>query len=266
MTAFLCVTCGTQYPPSEVPPRECPICEDERQFVGFDGQTWTTLDELRATHRNDIIPLESGLTALLTNPAFAVGERALLVESPGGNVLWDCIALVDEPTVQAVLGRGQVKCIAISHPHYYTTMVECSRALGDIPVYLHENDREWVMRPDPCLRFWSGDTLALHDGMTLIRGGGHFPGGAMLHWPARGGALLSGDIIQVGADRRSVSFMHSYVNYIPLDAATVRSVVASVEPFAFNRIYGAFHPREIVSDAKQVIQRSMERYLRFIGA
>lgn len=254
-----------QYAPSEAPPPSCPVCEDERQFVGLDGQAWTTLEELRRTHSNQIIPLQPGLTALLTQPAFAVGERALLVESPGGNVLWDCIALVDEATVEAVLSRGRVAAMAISHPHYYTTLVEWSRALGGVPVYLHENDREWVMRPDPCVHFWSGETLGLHDGMTLIRGGGHFPGGAMLHWPA-GESLLSGDIIQVGADRRSVSFMYSYVNYIPLDAATVRGLVASIEPFAFSRIYGAFHPRQIVSDARGVIRRSMERYLRFIGA
>ena len=37
---------------------------------------------------------------------------------------------------------GGLKGIAISHPHYYTTMVDWSRAFGDIPVHLHEADKQ----------------------------------------------------------------------------------------------------------------------------
>ena len=50
----LCVTCGTQFPPADHSPERCPICEDERQFVGLQGQQWTTLDKLRQTHRNSL--------------------------------------------------------------------------------------------------------------------------------------------------------------------------------------------------------------------
>ena len=42
LRAFICVTCGTQYPPSEQPPDRCEICLDERQFVNPRGQTWTS--------------------------------------------------------------------------------------------------------------------------------------------------------------------------------------------------------------------------------
>ncbi len=54
MTAarFLCAACGTQYPDAEAPPERCPVCEDERQFVPPGGQSWTTLDALRAGHSN----------------------------------------------------------------------------------------------------------------------------------------------------------------------------------------------------------------------
>ena len=80
-------------------------------------------------------------------------------------------------------------------------------------------------------------------GLTLIRCGGHFEGGSVLHWAGGAGgkgALLSGDIIEVAADRRWVSFMYSYPNFIPLDAAAVRHIVAAVEPYAFEDIYGAW--------------------------
>ena len=88
-------------------------------------------------------------------------------------------------------------------------------------------DRAWLQRPDPAVRFWEGETLALGEGVTLVRLGGHFPGGTVLHWAAGAGddgALLSGDIVQVapGADR--VSFMWSYPNMRPLAGASVRRI------------------------------------------
>jgi hypothetical protein len=267
VTAYLCETCGTQFPPSANPPELCPICEDDRQYVGLNGQKWTSLDLLKANYRNDFIPMETGLTAILTEPSFAIGQRAFLIESPGGNILWDCLALLDSASIAFVRERGGLTSIAISHPHYYTTMAEWA-AEFDVPVYLHSADRQWVMRHDPRLHFWDGETLALHDGFTLVRGGGHFEGGTVLHWPAGAGgkgALLTGDIIQVVLDRRWVSFMYSYPNLIPLSAAKVRRIEAAVEPFTFDRIYGAFHPRQVETDGKGVVRRSVERYLWRLG-
>jgi glyoxylase-like metal-dependent hydrolase (beta-lactamase superfamily II) len=248
-------------------PKRCSICEDERQYVGLDGQQWTTLDELRRDHQNKFIPLEPGLTAILTEPPFAIHQRALLVQSPGGNVLWDCVTLLDDDTIIGIRERGGLSAIAISHPHYYTTMVEWSQALSNVPVYLHAADRAHVVRPDPCLHFWEGEQLKLRNEITLVRCGGHFQGGAVLHWPAGAGgrgALLSGDIIQVVPDRRWVSFMYSYPNLVPLNAPTVEHIVRAVEPFEFERVYGAFHPMQVVSDGKGAVKRSAERYLRAI--
>ena len=264
MEASICVTCGTQYPPSAQPPQHCTICEDERQYVGFEGQQWTTLDSVRASHSNQFIELEPGITAILTEPRFAIGQRAILIESPGGNVLWDCVTLLDDATVEGIRRRGGVKVIAISHPHYYSAMVEWMDAF-DVPVLLHAADREWIMRPDPRLQYFDGETLELHDGMTLIRGGGHFPGGTLLHVPhaADGkGALFSGDIIQVVPDRRWVSFMYSYPNLIPLSAREVRRIGQTVEPFPFQRIYGAFHPLQVERDGNAVVRRSVDRYVQ----
>jgi hypothetical protein len=264
---FICETCGVQHADSARPPPRCAICEDERQYVGWHGQRWTTLEQLRAGHRADIREEEPGLTGIGSAPAFAIGQRALLVQTPGGNVLWDCIALLDEEIVAAVGHRGGLAAIAISHPHYYSTMVEWSRAFH-APVYIHAADRQWLMRPDERVVLWEGDARELEPGITLVRLGGHFAGGTVLHWAAGQegrGALLSGDIVQVVADRRWVSFMRSYPNLIPLPAATVRRIVAALEPYPFERLYGAWFERIVAADAKAAVARSAERYLRALS-
>lgn len=267
MQHSVCVACGAQFSAADAPPAACPVCADERQYVAPGGQRWTTLEALRRTHRNAVQRIEPGLYGIGTEPRFGIGQRALLVRAPGGNVLWDCIALLDDTTVDVVRALGGVRAVAVSHPHFYTTMVEWARAFG-CPVLLHAADREWVMRPDAAIRFWEGEARSLGDvgveGVTLVRCGGHFAGGTVLHWAggAEGrGALLSGDILQVVQDRRWVSFMRSYPNLIPLDAASVERIAAAVEPFAFDRIYGAWWDLHVEADAKAAVARSAERYL-----
>jgi glyoxylase-like metal-dependent hydrolase (beta-lactamase superfamily II) len=268
MENYMCETCGTQYTASEQPPAHCAICEDDRQYIGWKGQRWTTLAALAADHHNRLQPEEPNLIGIGTEPAFAIGQRALLVQTPEGNVLWDCISLLDAATIDAVRALGGIRAIAISHPHYYSSMVSWSQAF-DAPIYLHAADREWVMQPDPAIVFWEGEQQRLWSDLTLIRGGGHFPGGTVLHWPAGAegrGALLTGDILMVASDRRYVSFMYSFPNYIPLSAAAVNRVVAAVEPFAFDRIYGAWWDRVVAADAKAAVARSAQRYVAAIQA
>jgi len=261
---YVCVTCGVQFAESAEPPTRCPICDDERQYVGWDGQRWTTLEELRADHRADIREEEPGLVGIGCEPGFAIGQRALLVQAPSGNVLWDCISLVDDEIGSRVEALGGIAAIAISHPHYYSSMVEWGKAF-DAPVLLHAADREWVMRPDDAIELWEGETRELGPGLTLVRCGGHFAGGTVLHWAA-GNALLSGDIVQVVQDRRWVSFMYSYPNLIPLPASEIRRIVAALEPYDFDRIYGAWWGRVVAEDGKAAVTRSAERYLRAIEA
>lgn len=268
MPYHICTTCGTQYPESDQPPAHCPICEDERQYIRADGQKWTTLERLRETHTNHMEPKERGLFGIGTEPSFAIGQRALLVQTPGGNVLWDCITLLDERTRRWIEALGGLSAIAISHPHFYTTMVEWACTF-DVPVYLHAADREWVMRPDPHLELWTGETREIGDGLTLLRLGGHFPGSQVLHWrdgAAGRGALLTGDTIQVVADTRWVSFMYSYPNLIPLPASTVLGIANAVQPFAFDRIYGAWWGRNVLANAKDAVRQSAERYAAALAA
>ena len=239
MQHFICATCGTQFAASEAPPSNCPICDDERQYLGANGQRWTTMTELLGKHQIDIRAVEPGLTGIGTTPGFAIGQRALLVQSPGGNVLWDCISLLNDATIEAVQKLGGISAIAISHPHYYAAMVEWAHTF-DAPIFIHAAEREWVMQPDPSVTFWGGETHEFGNGLTLIRCGGHYAGGQVLHWAAGAegrGALLTGDILQVVSDRRYLSFMYSYPNLIPLPPALVRRLVAAVEPFTYDRIY-----------------------------
>ncbi len=267
MPNYICITCGTQYPASDTPPEHCPICEDERQYINRNGQQWTTLEALRADHHNILKSEEPSLTGIKTEPGFAIAQRALLVQSPGGNVLWDCISYLDDTTIEAVQALGGIAAIAISHPHFYSSMVEWSRAFGDAPVYLHESNQPYVMRPDPAVVFWEGDTQELHDGITLVRCGGHFMGSTILHWPsgAEGrGAIFTADTIYVVQDRRWVSFMYSFPNLIPLPAHAVEGIMLAVEPFTFDRVYSAWFDNVVASDGKAAVRRSAERYIRAI--
>jgi hypothetical protein len=266
--SWICITCGTQFEPAVKPPKNCPICEDERQFVNWNGQEWTTSEQLQRSHSNLIKAEGTGITGIGTMPKFAIGQRALLVQTAQGNLLWDCISLIDDPTAEAVKGLGGISAIAISHPHYYSSMVEWSERFGNVPIYLHADDRQWVVRPSRNIMFWDDEAQELFGGLTLIRCGGHFEGGTVLHWAdgeERAGALLAGDIIQVVQDRRFVSFMWSYPNYIPLPASAVNRIVQSVRPFGFKRIYGAWWDAVVEEDAKSAVEKSAARYLKAIG-
>ncbi len=210
---------------------------------------------------------EPSLLGIGIEPSFGIGQRALLVQATAGNVLWDCIPLLDDELRAAVSERGGLSAIAISHPHFYGSMVEWSQAF-DAPVYVHAADREWVMRPDPRVTLWSGDALQLQPGIDLIRLGGHFAGATVLHWAAGDGgrgALLSSDVVMVAQDRRWVSFMRSYPNLIPLPGDQVQRMAAALEPYAFERIYGGWFGRVVSQDGRGAINRSVGRYLRALA-
>ena len=268
MKNFICVQCGTQFGETAEQPSGCPICEDERQFVRHSGQEWTTLERLADEHHNRFEDEAPQLLGIGTEPEFAIGQRALLLQSPGGNLLWDCISLLDDKTIAEVRAHGRIRAIAISHPHYYSSLVEWSERL-DAQIFLHAADRKWVMHESPRIQFWEGTTQPLWDGLTLINCGGHFDGGTVLHWPAgatRKGALLTGDIFQVVQDRRYVSFMRSYPNLIPLGPGHINRILDAIEPFSFEQIYGAWWNANVLSDAKAAVAQSAERYVRAISA
>jgi hypothetical protein len=246
----VCDTCGAQF---EQRPAVCPICDDARQWVPEDGQRWTTREALAEDHRH-AVRRDGAFEGVGVEPSFAIGQRALLVPHGAGRLMWDCVPLVGDAEI------GELTGIAISHPHYYTGMVDWAQRF-DCLVYLHADDRDWITRSDPRLELWDGETLDLGEGLTLIRCGGHFAGGTVLHV---GDALLAGDIVQVIPDRGWVGFMYSYPNLIPLPEAAVRAIADALEPYEFEAIYGAWWGRIVRRDGSAVVARSAERYARAV--
>jgi hypothetical protein len=262
LTHFVCATCGCQYEASEAPPASCIICADDRQYVGFGGQRWTTLEAVNAQHKNVFELVAPDLFAIYSMPAFGINQRAHLLCTPEGNVLWDCITNLDASTRAIIEKLGGISAIALSHPHYFSTIIEWCDAF-DAPVYINEKDAEWLTRKGANVRTWSG-TKQLNATMTLIECGGHFPGASVLHWNKGEGALMAGDTIQVTPTRNSVSFMYSYPNMIPLPARDIRSIVSAVAPYPFGEMFGAFG-LYIRKDAHAAVIRSAERYLEIFS-
>lgn len=263
-TLPICETCGTQFAAARA---RCPVCDDDRQYVGWDGQRWTTHAALADRYRLRV-GRDDGLLAIAIDGAFAISQRVLHLPTGAGNVLWECLSLVTDDAVQALRAAGGVDRIVISHPHFYASMVEWSEALGGVEILLHEADCGWAARPSSRIRFWRGDTLRLSEDVTLINTGGHFPGSTALHWTRgpRGGALFSGDSPQVTADRRRVAFMYSYPNYIPMEAAAVRRMRELLRPHAFEDVYGYAWGRNIVGGARAAVDASFDDYLRRVQA
>lgn len=262
MTKFICKTCGVQFEASHMPPDTCPICEDERQYLPLTGQAWTTHSEIQANHKNEIKQLEPNLYSIKTTPKFAIGQQAHLIVRPSGNILWDCVSLLDEATIEAIKALGGIKVIALSHPHYYSSMLDWAQTF-DAELLIHEADKQHVTRQVKEIRFWKGETFDLDDGATLVNAAGHFDGGTVLYVPELNegkAAVLSGDIIQVVADPKWVSFMYSYPNSIPLSAKKVQHIMNTLEPFTFERLYGAFGG-VVQEDAKNAVELSAKRYI-----
>jgi glyoxylase-like metal-dependent hydrolase (beta-lactamase superfamily II) len=265
--AWICPTCGANFPPGAAPPPRCPLCEDERQWVPPTGQVWTTMNELaRTDHHSEVREHEPGLLGIGVRPGdVGVGQRGLLVSTSAGNLLWDPPAYIDQAAIDAVRAAGGLAAVTASHPHMYGAIVEWSHAF-DAEILVAEVDRHWLMRPDPAVRVWSGIYAAL-PGVTLVQCGGHFPGSAVAHWSAGangGGALFVGDTLFItpGADR--VSFIWSAPNRLPLPERAVRHLVDSLAPYRFDRIYGGWWGPVIDGDGKGVVERSAARYIELV--
>jgi hypothetical protein len=262
LITHICETCGVQYAPSAEPPAHCVICEDFRQYVRRDGQSWTHLDALRADRRFDVRELEPGLHGIGIDPPLGIGQRALLVLTPAGNLLWDCTPLLEPAAVQAL---GGVAAIAISHPHFYSTVADWSAQFG-APVWLPRADAEFRMRTDFEIVDWEGMAEPL-PGLRLVQAGGHFPGNAVLEWAAGAGgrgALFTGDTVSVAGDPRWVSFMRSYPNLIPLGPGALRRLTEALAPLEYDRLYSSWWDKVVETGAKAVVARSAARYLEAI--
>jgi len=265
MASWICATCAVEYPDSPQPPDRCPICSDERQYVRPTGQRWTTLAHLQSRgHRGSVAEVEPGLLGIEIEPSVGIGQRALLVQTTGGNFLWDSTGFLDDDLVAAVSAAGGVAAIAASHPHMFGLQVEWSHRFQGAPVYVAEADREWLQREDPAVRFWDEQVEVL-PGVTLHRIGGHFPGSAVAHLVGADGkgVLLSGDTVAGTPDEHWVSFMRSYPNKLPMSAGVIEKVASRVLALDFDRLYDNFGG-QVLADAQTWVRRSADRYIAWV--
>jgi glyoxylase-like metal-dependent hydrolase (beta-lactamase superfamily II) len=209
--------------------------------------------------RTEVRDVEPDLFGIGVRPGIGVEQRALVVRTPEGNLLWDPPAFIDQPAIDAVRERGGLAVVTASHPHMYGAIVEWSHAFG-AEILLPEVDLPWLMRPDQAVRSWTGSTQPL-PGVTLVQCGGHFPGSAVTHWRH---ALFVGDTLFVtdGADR--VSFIWSAPNRLPLPEREVRRIAEALAPYDYDRIYGGWWDPVIDHDAKRIVERSAARYIEIV--
>jgi glyoxylase-like metal-dependent hydrolase (beta-lactamase superfamily II) len=185
---LICTACGTQFD-VENPAllNRCRICDDPRQYVPATGQAFTTMAALKAPGKYSNMwrqfDGDERFWSIWTEPKFAIGQRCILIRTPLGNVLWDCITLLDHETIARVNAMGGLAAIVISHPHYYTSHLEWAQAFS-CPVYMSREDLGWLNRLDrlgKARAFIEGseEEIEVHGektGVKVLKLGGHFPG------------------------------------------------------------------------------------------
>lgn len=114
----ICRACGTQYQvhstsdsDSDSSPtlKSCRICDDPRQYVPASGQRFTTMGELQQSSAGHKLVFKQEedpkVWAITIEPSVGIGQRAFLVQTDHGNVLWDLVCYLDEKAVEKVCAR-----------------------------------------------------------------------------------------------------------------------------------------------------------------
>lgn len=258
---IICSTCGTYFPTATAP-ELCPVCNEERQYIPVTGQSWTALVDLHRQHSVKINKIKHNLYEIDIIPLFAIGQRALLLVSDSGNILWDCIPMLDEVTIEFIKSKGGLKAIAFSHPHYYSNMNDWAAAFN-CPVYIHENDAEHIVQKGDHINLWKGEELELWDGIKIMLIGGHFAGSSILHVPflSKEGSIFCGDTIFLSPSKKHFSVMRSYPNRIPLPLSEIRRIKKKMESVMMDTFYGYIKTQNLDTDVRRIFEESMERYL-----
>lgn len=258
----ICKACGTEYDSREIKNNHCKICDDDRQYIPEGGQAWTTEDELLKSRSVQIKSIYTNLYELTILPSFAIGQRAFLIISENGNILWDCIPLLDESAIAFINSKGGLKGIAISHPHYYSNL-QTWASIFNCPVYIHEKDKEWTPKND-AIHLWSGEVKFLWDEIKIINTGGHFPGACILRVPflSENGTVFCGDSLFVSRSKKHIAIMYSYPNQIPVPVSEIKRIRLLLEKYQFDSLYGAFSFQNLTSNVKIILAKSMDINMR----
>ena len=203
MPAWICRTCGVQYPDTAAPAGGLPDLPGRaavrRAGGASSGRPWTSCKRPREQLREEEPDLlGDGSTRRRHRPAGAAGAHA------GGNVLWDCVPCSttprrDDPPSSAASPRSACR----------TRTSTGSTSIADAFDAPCTSPRGPAVGP---AAITAGGALRRRGrpvpGLTIARIGGHFDGAAVLHWPAGSegrGALLTGDTMTVVQDRAWVT-------------------------------------------------------------
>ncbi|KAI9730428.1 MAG: hypothetical protein M1834_005938 [Cirrosporium novae-zelandiae] len=296
---LVCTACGTQFSVDASSKKSsCRICDDPRQFVPPSGQKFTTLRDMKGIYQNKWMQdeFDERIWSIWTEPKasihrslqFAIGQRCLLLRTPHGNILWDLITYLDEPTINWINSLGGLTAILISHPHYYTTHAYWASTFG-CPVYTHSEDSFWL---EPVTRFPSpvanadcrlikGATEEIVRGVTGVRCGGHFDGSLVCHWQDAKSLFIADTLVTApsalnphtesstpapGTGRNSYSFLWSIPNMIPLPPTAIQKIWEALRPFEFEQTYGAFVGTDVRDkQCKERVLESMKIVVRGMG-
>jgi hypothetical protein len=258
---LICTACGTQFPKNSSV-EICTICAEERQYIPEKGQSWTTQQILSATHKNKIIKINENLFEIKIEPNFAIGQRALLVISKSGNILWDCIPLLDTDTINFINKKGGLNAIAFSHPHYYSNMNDWARVFN-CPIHIHKNDEEYITDKSENIKLWDGDDITLIDDIKIHNIGGHFKGSSVLviSTMSKLGTMLTGDTLYLSPTKKHFAIMYSYPNRIPLPLSEIQRIKRRFNNIKFDSIYGFYSYQNLTENAREILEKSLERYL-----
>jgi len=254
-----CPTCGVERDGADAP-ELCPICADERQYIAPGGQRWITPDDSALTLRE----LEPDLWSLHVSGGVGIGQLAKIIVTDDGCVMVDVPAAITADAVESVRALGPVRAIIPSHPHMFGLQSLWSKALADAPVCVSAPDAVWLGHRPDALQLWQGSIEPVPS-VVASQPGGHFPGSSVVHWTGADGAgvLLCSDTIMVNPDRRTVSFLRSYPNRLPLSAAVVERMAAHVAHYDFDRVYSNFDLR-IEHDGKAAVAASARRHAAWV--
>ncbi|KAF4449738.1 hypothetical protein F53441_7033 [Fusarium austroafricanum] len=282
---LVCDTCGTQFPTTDRSAlKTCYVCDDPRQFVPPSGQSFSTLGELKKKHKNEwtSCPSDPNITFICSTPKLAIGQRAILIKTPKGNILWDCITLLDDETITRIKYEGGLKAIVISHPHFYSTHVQWARAFA-CPVYIASDDKHWTALSSSHQVLIDNIETAIQDtDAKAIKLGGHFPGSLVLHYNSRlfiadtlmttasGVGNWSVDATGAARDRpvglNSFSFLWSIPNFIPLSTQEMARMWRVLKGYEFRATHGGFMGMDIeADDVKERVLESMRIQAGSIG-
>ncbi|ATY60168.1 metallo-beta-lactamase domain [Cordyceps militaris] len=286
---LVCTACGTQFPTADrAAVTTCFICDDPRQFVPAAGQAFTTvasLKDARPRYQNVFAPYagDGRITYIRTEPALGIGQRATLLATPAGNVLWDCLTFLDDETVQRIRDAGGLRAIVISHPHFYGAHVVWARAFG-CPVYTAAEDAAWATTASAHRQLLAGaETAILDTGVAAIKVGGHFPGSMVLLYDRHlfvadtfmltlaGVGDYETDARRVQREskppgRNTFTFMWSYPNMIPLGPDELARMWAVMAQYRFAAAHGSFEGRDLEDTRVRTrLLESMQLQVRAMG-